>query len=315
MTWPRAPSPMSRKTAAMKPFRSPAAIASCNGSPTWACAGRRWAWITRCTARIIWPRRRSMTRSARSPAATPPEHFMYRAVPGRQGPEDLQVQGQRHHHRRMAGLWLAGKPGAVHVPEAARGQAALFRCDPQGGGRIYRLLDAYHAPETSEEQRLENPVWHIHGGKVPDEHYPVSFALLLNLVSASNAHNRDVLWGFIRAYAPHASPEANPGLDRLVGYALRYYEDFVKPAKRYRARRRQGTRGAGGSGGAAGSAGRRTRRRRWCRMWSTKWARRTASSRCATWFAALYEVLFGPDRRARASALSPPCSAAPRPRA
>ncbi len=26
-------------------------IASCNGSPTWACAGRRWAWITRCTAR------------------------------------------------------------------------------------------------------------------------------------------------------------------------------------------------------------------------------------------------------------------------
>ena len=54
------------------------------------------------------------------------------------------------------------------------------------------------------EQRLENPVWHIHAGKVPAERYPVSFALLLNLVSASNAHNRDVLWGFIRAYAPDA---------------------------------------------------------------------------------------------------------------
>jgi len=59
----------------------------------------------------------------------------------------------------------------------------------------------------------------------------VSFALLLTLVSASNAHDRELLWGFIRNYAPGANPKDNPGLDRLVGYALRYYEDFVKPAK------------------------------------------------------------------------------------
>ena len=31
------------------------------------------------------------------------------------------------------------------------------------------------------------------------------------------------------------SRQHNPGLDRLVGHALRYYEDFVKPQKRYRA--------------------------------------------------------------------------------
>jgi len=84
-------------------------------------------------------------------------------------------------------------------------------------------------------ERLESPIWHIHGGNPPDERYPVSFALLLNLVSASNAHNREVLWGFIRAYAPGANLETNPGLDKLVGYAIKYYEDFVKPQKRYRA--------------------------------------------------------------------------------
>jgi lysyl-tRNA synthetase class 1 len=67
------------------------------------------------------------------------------------------------------------------------------------------------------------------------ERYPVSFALLLTLVTASNAHNRDVLWGFIRAYAPHASPEANPGLAHLADFAIRYYEDFVRPTKKYRA--------------------------------------------------------------------------------
>jgi lysyl-tRNA synthetase class 1 len=53
-------------------------------------------------------------------------------------------------------------------------------------------------------------------------------------VSASNAHERDVLWGFIRAYAPGADPLTNPGLDRLVAHALRYYEDRVKPYKSYR---------------------------------------------------------------------------------
>ena len=29
--------------------------------------------------------------------------------------------------------------------------------------------------------------------------------------------------------------ETHPELDRLVGYAIRYFDDFVKPQKRYRA--------------------------------------------------------------------------------
>src|SRR5262249_51875294 len=69
----------------------------------------------------------------------------------------------------------------------------------------------------------------------PEQEYPVTFGLLLHLVSASAASNRDVLWGFIQAYAPGASPERNRGLDELVGYALKYYEDFVRPKKQYRA--------------------------------------------------------------------------------
>jgi lysyl-tRNA synthetase, class I len=44
-----------------------------------------------------------------------------------------------------------------------------------------------------------------------------------------------VLWGFISRYAPEATPDGDPFLDRLVAFALRYYQDFVKPAKRYRA--------------------------------------------------------------------------------
>ena len=70
---------------------------------------------------------------------------------------------------------------------------------------------------------------------MPDSASPVSFALLLNLVSASNAENKQVLWGFIDTYAPGTTAETHPFLDRLTDYALAYYRDFVAPNKTYRA--------------------------------------------------------------------------------
>jgi lysyl-tRNA synthetase, class I len=135
--------------------------------------------------------------------------------------------------------WLAYGPEeslALFMFQKPRAAKRLyFDVIPKAVDDYIALLAEYHSNETSEAQRLENPVWHIHNGNPPKETYPVSFALLLNLVSASNAHDREVLWGFIRSYAPQASADANPGLDRLVGYALTYYEAFVKPAKQYRA--------------------------------------------------------------------------------
>ena len=84
------------------------------------------------------------------------------------------------------------------------------------------------------EQRINNPVWHIHTGEPPRDAVPVSFAMLLNLVSASNALDKKVLWGFISRYAPGADAQSHPKLDELVGYAIRYYDDFVKPHKTFR---------------------------------------------------------------------------------
>jgi len=166
----------------------------------------------------------------------PPDQYMYEMF--------LDDQGQKISKSKGNGIslddWLTyGSPESLALfmfqkPRTAK--RLYFDVIPKAVDEYIALLESYHAPETTDEQRLENPVWHIHGGKVPQERYPVSFALLLNLVSASNAHNRDVLWGFIRSYSPEpVSPEINPGLERLVAFALRYYEDFVKPSKVYRA--------------------------------------------------------------------------------
>ncbi len=90
--------------------------------------------------------------------------------------------------------------------------------------------------EQEPAKQLDNPVWYIHGGALPNsQHSPISFALLLNLVNAANTDDPKVVWGFIQQYAPDATPESAPFLDRLVGYALQYYKDFVLPEKSYRA--------------------------------------------------------------------------------
>ena len=83
-------------------------------------------------------------------------------------------------------------------------------------------------------QQLENPIWHVHNGKPPVDRTPLSFNVLLNLVSVCNTEDKSVLWGFILRYAPHAETMPNGLLDKLVGYAIRYYSDFVKPYKHYR---------------------------------------------------------------------------------
>jgi len=63
----------------------------------------------------------------------------------------------------------------------------------------------------------------------------VPFSMLLNLASVSSAEDKSQLWGFIQRYAPEASAETHPGMDAAAGHAVRYYNDFVKPEKVFRA--------------------------------------------------------------------------------
>ena len=115
---------------------------------------------------------------------------------------------------------------------------------PKTAKRLYfdvipRAVDEYHQqlrayPDQPPEQKLANPVFHIHGGQVPESGMVVPFSMLLNLASVSAAEDKETLWGFIRRYAPEASPESHPDLDAAAGCALRYYNDFVKPTKVYR---------------------------------------------------------------------------------
>ena len=113
-----------------------------------------------------------------------------------------------------------------------------FDVIPKATDEYLQQLDAFNRPPAegaNAANPLDNPAWSVHGGAAPARGSPVSFSLLLNLVSAANASDKAILWGFLSRYLPGATPATEPLLDRLCDYAMNYYEDFVRPNKQFRA--------------------------------------------------------------------------------
>jgi lysyl-tRNA synthetase class 1 len=101
-------------------------------------------------------------------------------------------------------------------------------------GVIPRAVDEYlqfrgNYPGQPIEQQLGNPVHHIHAGKVPAGTLPLTYGLLLNLVSLPGVADKETAWKFVQRYAPGSSPETDPELDELIGLAVNYARDFVAP--------------------------------------------------------------------------------------
>jgi lysyl-tRNA synthetase class 1 len=107
-----------------------------------------------------------------------------------------------------------------------------FDVIPRTVDEYQQLLDGYQKQDL--RQRLSNPVWHIHSGHPPQVEMPVSFSMLLTLVSSSNAENAETLWGFIDRYRPGVTPQTHPELNAQVQYAIHYFRDFVQPQKKFR---------------------------------------------------------------------------------
>src|SRR5580704_12727384 len=169
----------------------------------------------------------------RALGGTPPEGFNYELF--------LDENGQKISKSKGNGLtideWLRyASPESLSLfmyrePKAAK--RLYFDVIPRHADEYQHFLEAYGRQDW--KQRLANPVWHIHSGSPPAPDIPVSFTMLLNLVSASNAENAETLWGFIGRYWPGVSRETHPKLDALVRYAIHYFRDFVLPAKTFRA--------------------------------------------------------------------------------
>src|SRR5579885_1994823 len=163
---------------------------------------------------------------------TPPEGFNYELF--------LDEKGQKISKSRGNGLtieeWLRyAAPESLSLfmyrePKVAK--RLYFDVIPRTVDEYYQFLDGYERQDP--RQRLSNPVWHIHSGRPPKVEMPVSFSMLLTLVSSSNAENAETLWGFIGRYRPGVTPQTHPKQNEQVEYAIHYFRDFVQPQKQFR---------------------------------------------------------------------------------
>ncbi|MFV0386245.1 lysine--tRNA ligase [Paracoccus sp. (in: a-proteobacteria)] len=161
-----------------------------------------------------------------------PEHFTYELF--------LDQHGQKISKSKGNGLsideWLTYASAEslsyfmFQKPKTAK--RMHFDVIPKAVDEYHQQLRAY--PGQGTEQQAANPVWHIHGGEVPASDMVVPFQMLLNLASVAGATDKEGLWGFIRRYAPEASPETHPALDQAAGFAVRYFTDFVAPTRQFR---------------------------------------------------------------------------------
>jgi lysyl-tRNA synthetase class 1 len=168
----------------------------------------------------------------RALGGTPPEGFNYELF--------LDEKGQKISKSKGNGLtieeWLRyASPESLSLfmyrePKAAK--RLYFDVIPRNVDDYQQFLDGYTRQDA--KQKLYNPVWHIHAGAPPVSDMPISFAMLLTLVSSSNAENAETLWGFIGRYRPGVTPQTHPKLDALVSYAIQYFRDFVLPEKKFR---------------------------------------------------------------------------------
>ena len=168
----------------------------------------------------------------RALGGVPPEGFNFELF--------LDIEGKKISKSKGNGLtmdeWLRyGTPESLSwymfgSPKSAK--SLHFGVIPRAIDDYLSFIDQFQTQEPAKQ--IDNAVWSIHGGNPPRVASPVSFSLLLNLVGVANASSRDQLWAYFARYLPDATPQTEPTLDRLMGHALNYYEDFVKPTKSYR---------------------------------------------------------------------------------
>ncbi|MEO0348040.1 MAG: lysine--tRNA ligase, partial [Pseudomonadota bacterium] len=166
--------------------------------------------------------------------ATGPVNYVYELF--------LDEHGQKISKSKGNGIsieqWLEYAPAeslSLYMFQSPRKAKRLhFDVIPKAMDEYMIYLTKYHDMQGDPKQ-LENALWHIHNGAVPNnESHGISFSLLLNLVNACNAENEQVMRGYVDAYATGANPEQAPMLSKMIKYAIKYYHDFVAPAKSYR---------------------------------------------------------------------------------
>lgn len=164
---------------------------------------------------------------------TPPSGFNYQLFLDENGHKISKTKGNGLTIEEWLRYAAPGTLGLYNFQAPKKAKKLFFDIIPKTVDEYWTHVAKF--PEQEGSKALDNPAWHVHGGTPPTVVPPVSFSLLLNIVDASGTSDAEILRGFVAKYRPDATEAEMAALEPLLGYAIHYFEDFVKPKKSFRA--------------------------------------------------------------------------------
>ncbi len=108
-----------------------------------------------------------------------------------------------------------------------RAKRLYFDCIPKSMDEYKKYFHNYN---KLDNKIYDNPLWHIHEGKVPSNIYPIEFTNLLNLVTALNTNNKKTVIEFAKTYSKKIlEKEEEEELEKITVFAIAYFEKFILP--------------------------------------------------------------------------------------
>ena len=112
--------------------------------------------------------------------------------------------------------WLRyGSPESLSLfmyTNPKRAKRLFFDVIPKTTDEYFSHLKKYSEQDT--RGKIDNPVWHLHKGSPKSNNLPVTYTLLLNLVSVCYASDPDIVWGYVKTYSPNS--KRTKELDDLI---------------------------------------------------------------------------------------------------
>ena len=167
--------------------------------------------------------------------STPPEGFNYELF--------LDQNGEKISKSKGNGLtieeWLSYGPqeslSYFMYGHPKRAKRLYFDVIPKSVDEYLTQMKNFIS--QSDEEQLNNPSLYVHNiqpSEMPKENTTIPFSLLLNLASVCHAEDPEIIWGFIEKYSPGTKLQNNKFLENMVNLSVVYFNDMIKPNKKYR---------------------------------------------------------------------------------
>ena len=162
--------------------------------------------------------------------SSPPSGFSYELFLDNNGEKISKSKGNGLSIEEWLRYGTAESLSLCMFTNPKRAKRLFFDVIPKTTDEYFSHLKKYN--EQTDDEKINNPVWHIHKGLPKINELPVTYTLLLNLASVCHANDTDTVWGYVSSYA--SDIKRTDEIEGLINLAVNFYKEMIEPQKKYR---------------------------------------------------------------------------------